>query len=172
MSHPLVLALFDTPEAAAEGARVAHALGVDRQDLSIVARSHEEAGKLSQQMDGTPGADIEDSRMAARLGELGGRILAAIALVMPGIGPIVAGGPLSAELGEVAGHAAGGVAVVLERTGLDAARASQIQARIEAGAVLLGVHVRNGAVEDVQRTLESSGATDIELATWPVTSDE
>jgi hypothetical protein len=167
MPHPLVLALFDTPETAAAGARAAHERGVARQDLSIVARSHTEEGRLSESMDGTPGVDIEDSRTAARLGELGGQILAAIALVMPGIGPIVAGGPLSAELGEVAGHAAGGVAAVLERAGVDAERAGQLQTRIERGAVLLGVHVRDeGGVDQVRRALETSGAAEIELATW------
>jgi hypothetical protein len=86
---------------------------------------------------------------------------------MPGIGPIVAGGPLSAELGEVAGHAAGGVAAVLERAGVDAERAGQLQTRIERGAVLLGVHVRDeGGVDQVRRALETSGAAEIELATW------
>lgn len=167
MPHALVLALFETPDTAAAGARAVHATGVERQDLSIVARSHDEEGQLSATLDGTPGADIEDSRMAARLGELGGWILAAIAIVMPGIGPIVAAGPLSAEFGEAVGHAAGGVSVVLERAGVEPERASQFQARIENGAVLLGVHVHDpNAVDVVRRALEARGATEIELATW------
>ncbi len=166
MSHPLLLALFATTEAAADGARRVHALGVDSQDLSIVARSHEEESSLSKAMDGTPGADIEDSPIAARLGELGGRILAAIAIVMPGIGPIVAGGPLAAELGEAAGHAAGSIETVLQRAGLDAERASEVQARVEEGALLLGVHVRSAEVALVREALEASGASDVETARW------
>lgn len=166
MSHPLLLALFATSEAAAEGARAVHALGVEDPDLSIVARSHQEEGELSRAMGGTPGVDIEDSRIAARLGEIGGRILAAIAVVMPGIGPIVAGGPLSAELGEVAGHAAGSIATVLQRAGLEAERADALQTQVEQGALLLGVHVRTADVDALRRALETSGASDVEVARW------
>ena len=48
------------------------------------------------------GVELEQSRPAAIFGEIGGQMLAAIALVMPGIGPIVAAGPLAAELGKMA----------------------------------------------------------------------
>lgn len=164
MPHPLILALFATPEAAAEGARAVHDLGVDNQSLSIVARSHDEEGALSRDIGGTPGVDIEDSRVAARLGEIGGRILAAIAVVLPGIGPIVAGGPLAAEFGEAAGHAAGGVANMLGQAGVEADRARAIETRIEQGAILLGVHIRDVDAVAVRRALEASGASDIEEA--------
>ena len=71
MSHPLVLALFPTAPAAAAGARALHGLGIAREQISVVSRNHDEAGALAEQMDASPGADIEDSRPAARLGELG-----------------------------------------------------------------------------------------------------
>src|SRR5918996_1082345 len=111
-------ALYPTPTAAAAGARALHAAGVGREQISVVARNHDEQGALAEQMDATPGADIEDSRRAAVLGELSGQVLAAIAIVLPGIGPIVAAGPLSAGLGEAAGHVAGGVASALESAGV------------------------------------------------------
>ena len=72
--------------------------------MSVVAQTHADAQALAEGMDATAGVDLEDSRPAARLGELGGRALATVALVMPGIGPLVAAGPLAAELGELAGH--------------------------------------------------------------------
>ena len=76
--------------------------------MSIVARSHDEEGALARAADASPGSEIEDSRPASRLGELTAHFLAAIAVVMPGIGPIVADGPLAAGLGEAAGHVAHG----------------------------------------------------------------
>jgi hypothetical protein len=166
MSHPLVVAIFSTPAAAAAGARAVHALGVARDEISVVTRNHDEEGALAHQMDATPGADIEDSRPAARLGELGGQVLAAIAVVLPGIGPIVAAGPLSAGLGEAAGHVAGGVASVLTRAGIGDERAASMQRAIKGGAVLLAVHVLRGDVQTVRAALEASGASDVELATW------
>jgi hypothetical protein len=121
MAHPLVVALYPSASAAAAAARALHAAGITRDAISVVARTHDEEGALAEQMDATPGADIEDSRPAARLGELGGQVLAAIALVLPGIGPIVTAGPLSAGLGEAAGHVAGSMASVLAGAGVVAA---------------------------------------------------
>lgn len=166
MSHPLILAVFPNAAAAADGARAVHALGIGREQVSVVARSHDEEGALAEQMDARPGADIEDSRPAARLGELSGQVLAAIALVLPGIGPIVAAGPLSAGLGEAAGHAAGSVTSVLTEAGVSHASAAAIQRDVENGSVLLGVHVAAVQVTDVRDALSASGATRIDLARW------
>ena len=166
MSHPLVLALYQTSAAATAGARALHGLGVQREHISVVARTHDEEGALAEQMDATPGADIEDSRAAAMLGELGGVALAAIALVMPGIGPIVTAGPLSAGLGEAAGHVAGSVASVLSGAGLPDERAEQFQRAVEGGAILLGVHATEGDAPAIHRVLSSAGATTIDAARW------
>src|SRR5512143_3318947 len=104
MSHPLVLALFDDRAGAARAAGALRDLGIDRANLSVVVRTHQDEGELAEQVGATPGAEIEDSRPAARLGELGGYLVAAIALILPGIGPIVSAGPLAADFGEAAGH--------------------------------------------------------------------
>jgi hypothetical protein len=166
MPHPLVLAVFPSAAAAAGAARALHEIGVPRERISVVARNHEEEGALADQMDATPGADIEDSRPAARLGELGGQVLAAIALALPGIGPIVAAGPLSAGLGEAAGHVAGSVASVLSKAGLSEERAEALQRAVESGAVLLGVHAAGGETETIRNVLLSAGATDPDVARW------
>lgn len=167
MSHPLVLALFTSPSAAAAGARALHAIGVTRNEISVVARSHQEEGALAAQMDASPGVDLEDSRPAARLGELSGQVLAAIAIVLPGIGPIVAAGPLSAGLGEAAGHVAGSVASVLAGAGVSQDRAEALQAEVERGAILLGVHVSGQNVDDIREALARTGATAVEIARLP-----
>ena len=122
MSHHVVLSLFDDAASAANAARELRDFGVLRERVSIVARSHDEQVTLARQSGASPGSELEDSAAAARLGELGAHLLAAIAIVMPGIGPIVADGPLAAELAEAAGHLAGGVSRTLERAGLPASR--------------------------------------------------
>ena len=167
MSHPLVLGLFSTPAQAADAAGTLHALGITRESLSVVAHTHADAQALADRMDATAGVDLEDSRPAARLGELGGRLLATVALVMPGIGPIVTGGPLAAELGEIAGHVAGSLASVLTAAGLPHERAEALQHDVARGAVLLGVHVGAADVDRVRNSLSAAGATGIEMVTWP-----
>ena len=91
---------------------------------------------------------------------------AAIAVVMPGIGPIVAAGPLAAELGEAAGHVAGSLVSVLKSAGLPQERAEALQREVARGAVLLGVHVAPQDVDRVRTRLSAAGATELEIVTW------
>jgi hypothetical protein len=164
--HSLVLALFADPSAAAAAGRDLRALGIPREQISIVARTHDDEGVLAQQSGGSPGSEIEDSRAAGRLGELGAHLLAAIALVMPGIGPIVADGPLAAGLGEAAGHLAGGLKRTLEDAGLDHATAEQCAARIQRGDVLVGVHVEGSAAEAARGIMVANGGTHAAVGVW------
>jgi hypothetical protein len=167
VSHPLVLGLFPNASAATAAARALHALGISSDQISVVAHDHVEARALAEQMEATLGVELEDSPTAARLGELTGRVLAAIALVLPGVGPIVASGPLAAQLGEAAGHAAGSLASLLRAAGVPAARAEALQREVGQGAVLLGVHVAPPDVDRVRETLAANGSTQLETARWP-----
>lgn len=166
MPHPLVLALFDNATSAAAAARELRGLGVPRERVSIVARSRDEEGALAQASGGSPGSEIEDSAPAARLGELSAHLLAAIALVMPGIGPIVADGPLAAGLGEAAGHLAGGIARTLEGAGLSRAEAEEWEAEIHHGLFLVGAHVTADAVEATRGVMLHAGASRVAGGIW------
>ena len=164
--HPLVLALFNDPASAAAAARDLRGLGIARERVSVVARSHDEEGALADAAGASPGSEIEDSAAASRLGELSAHLLAAIALVLPGIGPIVADGPLAASLGEAAGHAAGGIARALRQAGLERVEADRWQERIEAGAILVGAHVDEGTVPAVQTVFSRNRAESTARANW------
>jgi hypothetical protein len=166
MSHPLVLGLFSEPSSAAAAARALRAIGLSRQQVSIVARSHDDEGDIADATDATPGSELEDSRPASRLGELSAHFLAAVALALPGIGPIVADGPLAAGLGEAAGHVAGGLARILERAGVPAHEAKTWQDRVEAGAILVGAHVDTARQAEATDALRSNGATQVVLGIW------
>jgi hypothetical protein len=167
VTHPLVIALFPAPAAAVAAARALHGAGVSRDRISVISRNHDEESALATDLDATPGSDIEDSTAAARLGELSGHILAAIALVLPGVGPIVAAGPLAAGLSEAAGHMAGGIASALHGAGIEEARADAIERAVKEGAILLGVHTSPSEVDSIRAVLRESGASQIETATWP-----
>jgi len=166
MSHPVVLALFEDAPAAAAAARGLRSLGVPRERVSILARSHDEEGVIARASGGSPGSELEDSEPASRLGELGGHLLAAIALVMPGIGPIVADGPLAAGLGEAAGHLAGGMARMLEHAGLARAEAHDWESQIRGGAFLVGAHVQQAGVAGARDVLARAGGRQVMVGTW------
>lgn len=166
MAHPLVLALFSSRDAAASAARALHAVPVSPDRISVISRTHDEESALASDLGATPGSEIEDSPAAGRLGELSGYILAAIALVLPGVGPIVAAGPLAAGLGEAAGHVAGGLSSALEGAGIPADRAEAIEQAVKNGAILLGVHASPRDAQIVHEVLRTNGAGDIETASW------
>ena len=166
MKHPLVLAMFTTRDRAARAARSLHAAGVTREELSIVARDHEESGELAEAYDGTPGADLEDSRIAARLGQLSAHVLAAVSVIVPGLGPALAAGPLAAELGEAAGHVAGSLPGVLRGAGIEEARALSWQEALESGGVLLGVHAISTPADRVEATLREATPDDLARTWW------
>jgi hypothetical protein len=166
MSHLVVLALFDDSAAAASAARRLRELGVARERVSIVARSHDEEGAVARAAGASPGSEIEDSATASRLGELGAHLIAAVAIVMPGIGPIVADGPLAAGLGEAAGHLAGGVRRTLEQAGLSHAVAEDWSARVHAGAFLVGAHVPREGVDAARSAFQAAGAAAVDVGTW------
>jgi hypothetical protein len=161
-----VLGIFDSLPGAAHAARAVHALGVTAPELSVVARDQEAERELARTLDATPGAEIEESRRAARLGELGAYLLAAVAVGVPGIGPVVAAGPLSAEFGEAAGRAAGGLGGVLRTAGIAEGVAASWEQRVQDGAILLAVHATPANAEAVQGAFEQSGAAAIAIAQW------
>jgi hypothetical protein len=167
MSHPVVLGLFGDAASAAAAARGLREFGVPRERVSIVTRSHDEEGVVARASGASPGSELEDSAAASRLGELGAHLIAAIALVMPGIGPIVADGPLAAGLGEAAGHLAGGISRTLEATGLPRVEAEQWEERIRSGAFLVGAHVQGAQVDGARDVLLNAGGRDVRVGTWP-----
>ena len=165
------MALFSDVSSAAAAARGAHALGVDHADLSVVAHDHHDEERISNQIDASPGSEIEHSPAASRLGELGGYILAAIAIGLPGTGAVVAAGPLAAELGEVAGHVGGQVAGDLKATlikaGMSDANADKWRAQIEDGrAILLGVHARRGRADEIESLLAKNNVDGVVRTQW------
>jgi len=167
MSHPLVLGLFDTRSAAARAARDLRALGIPQTRVSIVASTHDEEGDLASETDATPGSELEDSRLAGRLGELSAHLLAAVAIGMPGIGPVVVDGPLAAGLGEAAGHAGGGFIRTLQSVGLSHAQAERCQRAVAAGGVLVAAHVGAEGASGAGDALLRAGAIEVVQGTWP-----
>ena len=166
MSHPLLLALFANHGAAAAAARDMRALGIPREELSVVASDHMVEGAIADEVGGTPGSELEDSRRAGHLGELGGYVLAAMSIGVPGTVGLVAAGPLAAELGEAAGHIAGHLTATLNKAGLSDKDAIDWQLRIHSGAVLLGVHARAASAVAIESALRARGAERVISAQW------
>jgi hypothetical protein len=89
-----------------------------------------------------------------------------IALAIPGIGPLLAVGPLAAGiLGASAGAAAGGLVGVMKTHGVPEADVSRMTEAIRRGRVLLSVHVPHERVDQAADILQHSGALDVDEPT-------
>lgn len=99
-------------------------------------------------------------------GVLGGTLgaLAGIgALAIPGVGPLIAAGPILATLsGAAAGATVGGVAGALVGLGVPEFEAKQYEGKLKEGNILLSVHVNDRTAEkQAKRALELVGASKV-----------
>lgn len=102
-------------------------------------------------------------------GAIGGTLglLAGIgALAIPGVGPLIAAGPIMGALaGLGVGGAVGGVVGALVGMGIPEYEAKRYEGRIKEGGVLLSVHCDTSEeIDRAKRILEETGASDIASA--------
>ena len=87
-------------------------------------------------------------------------------LAIPGLGPLIAAGPIMAALsGAAAGGTLGGITGSLIGLGIPEFEAKKYEGRVQSGSVLISVHSDNGAETDrAKRIFEATGAEDISTA--------
>ena len=88
------------------------------------------------------------------------------ALAIPGIGPLIAAGPILAALsGAAVGAAVGGLAGALIGMGIPEIEARRYEGKIRDGNILISVHAEDGdEVRAAKDVFEAAGATDIATA--------
>lgn len=98
----------------------------------------------------------------AALGGLGGLLVGLGVLAVPGIGPLLAAGPLAGALGGMlAGGAAGGVIGGLSAIGVPEEYARDYAARIEQGHTLISVRTDEVTADPAERILTVNGAENV-----------
>ena len=99
-------------------------------------------------------------------------------LAIPGVGPLIAAGPIMAALAGVgAGGALGGFTGALVGLGIPEYEAKRYEGRVRNGGILLSVHCENSEwTSRAKKLLEATGGLDIsstsESAAAPAESDQ
>ena len=143
------------------------AAGFRSEDVSVLMQdnvgtkdfAHEKHTKAPE---GTTTGVIAGGAIGGTLGVLAG--LGALAI--PGIGPLIAAGPIMAGLaGLGAGGAVGGLVGALVGMGIPEFEAKRYEGRIKSGGILLSVHCDNSDwVSKAETVLRNSGGEDVSSA--------
>ncbi|MCM3727086.1 general stress protein [Neobacillus cucumis] len=146
--------------------------GYASEDISVIGKNKDDVNEIND----VTGTTTEKSAMAgaATGGALGGvlGLLAGVgALAIPGIGPLVAAGPIAATLtGAAAGAGVGGLAGVLIGLGIPKEEADRYEDLVKEGKFLVVVERRENRVGEGQ-TVDTSGTiVSNDPYTTPVTS--
>jgi hypothetical protein len=107
------------------------------------------------------------------LGGAMGWLLGVGALAIPGLGPLIAAGPIMAALaGAGVGGAVGGITGALIGMGIPEYEAKRYEGRVKDGGILLSVHCDSSeGTKRAQQVLEHTGAQDVSWS-GEVSSDD
>jgi stress response protein YsnF len=159
-----VVGLFDDFQSAQGASERLESAGVARDNISIIAGN--ESGKYEQYVSGTGEVGKETGKRAATGAAIGGGLglLAGLtALVIPGVGPIIAAGPIAAGLtGAGIGAAAGGLIGGLTSAGISETDANYYAEGVRRGGVLVMVRTTEEMADKAAEILDDAGAKDVD----------
>jgi uncharacterized membrane protein len=151
MSEQSSVGYFDTEEEAIEAIEDLKRQGYRAEDISVLSKSKGETEKVTEETGTLASEAVLTGAVAG--GALGGfsGVLAGIgALAIPGIGPIIAAGPVVAGLtGAIAGAGFGGMAGALVGVGVPEEKAKEYETHFNEGKILVVVN-HNLATESGQ----------------------
>ena len=165
MNRQIVSAVFDNRGEAERALSELRAAGVRDSDVSVVARDEGETGGHTHEHH-DDAADHTRTGLGVGLGA--GALLGFGALLIPGIGPFIAGGALAEALGvtggaiatgAAVGGAAGGLAGALRDFGVSHEDSDYYEDRINRGGIFLAVDARDSRIgeEGVREILYRAG---------------
>jgi hypothetical protein len=173
-----VVAIYDDFQMANHAVRELVDNGVPRDNISIIANNtrgeygtparsaEQESGKVANETGAGAGVG---AGIGAAIGGIGGLLLGLGALTIPGIGPVIAAGPLAVALstltgagvGAVTGGVTGGLLGALIGLGVPEAEAEYYAEGVRRGGVLVTVQVDDSDTDRIMETLNRFDPVDI-----------
>jgi len=159
-----IVALYDRSDDADRAVEDLTRAGVPRDDISIVGANTGEAHRGQ-----STNTDVDADRstgsgtvVGATLGGVGGAMVAMAALTIPGVGPVLAVGPIAAGLlGAGAGAVAGGLIGSLTGLGVPEADAHAYTQGVERGGTLLFINTTHTDADRVSAVLAQHPPADV-----------
>jgi len=177
-----IVALYDDLSTAQQVVRELRDAGIPSADISLVAQ--DAAGEYGKYLtktttkvkDSTADGVDKGAGVGALVGGLGGLLVGLGALAIPGIGPVLAAGPLAtavaaivgAGVGAAAGGAVGGIIGGLVDLGIPEEQAHYYAEGIRRGGVLVTVRTNDGDTDKAHAIMDRYNPVNIEerAAAW------
>jgi hypothetical protein len=167
-----VIALYDRLMDAHAAVRELIAHGFSPEKISLLAS--DVRGEYSPYFDnnlnkGESKVEAAGVEIGTMLGGLGGLLVGLGLVAIPGIGPVIAAGPLAtavsglvgAGVGAAVGGATGGLLGILVDVGIDEAKAEVYAEALRRGGTLVTVEVEDYRANEARRIFDSFGSVEI-----------
>jgi hypothetical protein len=166
-SNTAVFGIYGSRAAAENGADALISAGFRQADISVLMADMQSTREFAHEKNTKAPEGATTGAVAG--GAIGGTLglLAGIgALAIPGVGPLIAAGPIMAALAGVgAGGAVGTLVGALIGMGIPEYEAKRYEGRVKNGGILVSVHCDNSDwVDKAKKILESTGAEDVASA--------
>lgn len=168
-----VVGLFDNRSQARSAVQELLEAGTKREDISVMSKELEGKNAVVELVEEDGHEQIEDmakgAGTGAAIGGLAGLLLGLTALAIPGIGPVLAAGPLAALIaGAGIGATAGGLISGLTRLGMSEHQAHTYAEGVRRGGTLVSVNVADEGAPQVVTIMKRHGAIEIDkrAAQW------
>jgi hypothetical protein len=164
MSNTAVFGIYRDTTSLSGGLEALRAAGFRNTDISVLVP--ENAGNkdfIHQKETKAPEGAATGATTGAVVGGIVGWLAGIGSLAIPGIGPLIAAGPIVAMLaGAGAVGAAGGIVGTLIGLGIPEYEAKRFEGRVKSGGTLVSIHCDSSEwVKRAKRILEQTGAEDI-----------
>lgn len=164
MSNTSVFGVYRDTAALSGGLEALRNAGFRNTDVSVLLPENAGTKDFVHQKDTkAPEGASAGAATGAVVGGIVGWLVGIGALAIPGIGPLIAAGPIVAMLaGAGAVGAAGGIVGTLVGLGIPEYEAKRFEGRVRSGGTLISVHCDSAEwVKRAKKLLEDTGAEDI-----------
>jgi uncharacterized membrane protein len=149
----VVIGIFQSKREAEQAVNQLRSQGFSNQEINIVSKQDQNQTEYAED-------DISDGALTGgTLGGIGGLLLGAGALAIPGLGPIVAAGPIAAAL---SGAVMGGIAGGLIDWGIPEEVSRRYENSVRQGGILAVIRTSDSSVNQAAAILRQNGAKDVE----------
>ncbi|WP_322905929.1 general stress protein [Paenibacillus campi] len=158
-----IIGVFITEDQALQAVRDLRQAGFKERDISVLAQNPGDAAAIERET----GVDIEAQRQAGMsettvFGGLAGMLAGFATFAIPGVGPLLAIGPIASMFtGALFGAGAGGLLGALIGYGLSEEEANRYQDQLGQGNILILVAEATGRTEDIYDIFRRNEAVNV-----------